>query len=209
MAKKRNDIKPELSKRNLLRAKKILFDVVDLLEKNQIGYHLEGGTLLGFVRDGKLLPWDYDVDLSFLPDDAEKFLHVSNGLLKKGYKVVKRRFGYTKYSFRKGDFRIFKVKPVLLSVVKECIPLFRKIYVNLDIFIKYTDGPKVYWQAKEKVMCVDKKYYESYKTIECLGRTFRVPNHYRDYLTQKYGDWSTPIRDWDCGRDEKTICGSV
>ncbi len=209
MAKNENGIVPELSNKNLRRAHNLLFEVVDLLEKNDINYHLEGGTLLGLVRDTQLLPWDYDVDLSFFPDDAEKFLTVSNSLFFKGYKVVKRRFKRDVFIFKKGDNRLLKVKPVLLSVVKEMIPFFRKIYVNLDIFVKYIDNAKVYWQAKEKIMCVDKKYYASYETIEYLGRTFRVPNHYKEYLTEKYGDWSVPVKEWDCGVHEKTICGSV
>lgn len=209
MKRKENQIKPDLSNKNFQRAKKILYEVVDILEENNIDYYLEGGTLLGFVRDGRLLPWDFDIDLSFFPDDAKKFLKESNRLMKKGYKVVKRRFGYTKYSFKKEDFRIFKVKPIFLSIVKECIPFFRKICINLDIFIKYPDGSKVYWQAKEKIMCVDKKYYTSYETIECMGRSFRVPNQYKNYLTEKYGDWHVPIREWDCGRDEKTVCGKA
>ena len=79
----------------------------------------------------------------------------------------------------------------------------------VDILIKYRDGSRVYWVAKEKIMCVDKKYYESYETVECLGRVFRAPNHYREYLTEKYGDWSKTVKEWDCSRDEKTICGSL
>ncbi len=204
-----NSIVPELSKGNLKRALKLLFEVVDLLERNDIGYHLEGGTLLGLVRDRRLMPWDYDVDLSFSPEDAVKFLVACNPLLFKGYKVNKRYFVKDLFVLRKGGIRLLKIKPILLSVVKECIPFFRKIYVNLDILVKYTDGSKVYWQAKEKIMCVDKKYYESYETIECLGRTFRVPNHYKEYLTEKYGDWSVPVKEWDCSLHEKTICGSV
>ena len=209
MLKKYRNIKPQLLKRNLTRAKKVLFDVVDLFEKHRIGYHLEGGTLLGMVRDNGLLPWDWDVDLSFLSEDTDKFLKVCNTLNAKGYKITNRRLKKTVPPFRKGNYRIFKVKPAVLSVVKECIPLFRKIYVTLDIFIKYRDDSKVCWQAKEKIMCVDKKYYESYETIECLGRTFRVPNHYKDYLTEKYGEWSVPVKEWDCARDEKTVCGKA
>ena len=57
LIKRHKSIKPQLSKKNLQRAKKILFDVVDLLEGQNIGYHLEGGTLLGMVRDNGILPW--------------------------------------------------------------------------------------------------------------------------------------------------------
>jgi len=32
-----------------------------------------------------------------------------------------------------------------------------------------------------------------------------VPNAYRDYLTEKYGDWSVPVKEWDCAVDERTL----
>lgn len=48
----------QLTEKNLKRARKLLFEVVELLEKHNIDYHLEGGPLLGVVRDKDLLPWD-------------------------------------------------------------------------------------------------------------------------------------------------------
>jgi phosphorylcholine metabolism protein LicD len=207
--KKYRNIRPQLSEKNLQRAKKILFDVVDLLEEQNIGYHLEGGTLLGMVRDNGIIPWDWDIDLSFLAEDTDKFLKVYDMLKEKGYKITNRRLKKTVPPFRKGNYRIFKVKPFLLSILKECIPFFKRIYVTADIFVKYRDDSRVYWIAKEKIMRVDKRYYESYETIECYGREFRVPNHYKDYLTEKYGDWSVPVKEWDCSRDEKTVCGEA
>ena len=209
MIKRHKSIKPQLSKKNLQRAKKILFDVVDLLEGQNIGYHLEGGTLLGMVRDNGILPWDWDIDLSILAEDTDKFLKVYYMLKSKGYKITNRRLKKTAPPFKKGSYRVFKVKPFLLSFLKECLPLFKRIYVIADVFVKYRDGSHVYWVAKEKIMRVDKRYYESCETIECYGRAFRVPNHYREYLTEKYGDWSKPVKVWDCSRDEKTICGSI
>ena len=209
MLKKHKSIKPQLSKRNLQRAQKILFDVVDLFEKHEIGYHLEGGTLLGMVRDNGMIPWDWDVDLSFLAEDTDTFLKVCDVLKAKGYKITNRRLKKNVPPFKKGNYRVFKVKPFLLSILKECLPFFKRIYVTADVFVKYRDGSQVYWLAKEKIMRVDKRYYESFETIECYGRVFRVPNHYREYLTEKYGDWSKPVKVWDCSRDEKTICGKA
>jgi phosphorylcholine metabolism protein LicD len=65
---------PQLTKRNKNKALKILFDITEFLEKNNIPYHLEGGTLLGIVRDNDLLPWDHDVDLSISVEDLLKYL---------------------------------------------------------------------------------------------------------------------------------------
>ena len=48
----------------------MLFYSTDFLTKHGIKYFLEGGTLLGIVRDGDLLPWDHEVDISIDYSDA-------------------------------------------------------------------------------------------------------------------------------------------
>lgn len=55
---------------------KVLFEVVDVLEKNGIGYWLHGGTLLGAVRFGFFIPWDDDIDIGIWEDDKEKVIAV-------------------------------------------------------------------------------------------------------------------------------------
>ena len=73
-------IKAQLTQKNLIRARRILVDVVELLEKHNIDYHLEGGTLLGIVRDKDFLPWDHDVDISISKDNVESFLRLRRKL---------------------------------------------------------------------------------------------------------------------------------
>jgi len=56
----------------------LLYDIVDIttkiLTKNNIKYSIEGGTLLGVVRCGGLLPHDNDADIDILKSDGEKVL---------------------------------------------------------------------------------------------------------------------------------------
>jgi lipopolysaccharide cholinephosphotransferase len=54
-------------------------------------------------------------------------------------------------------------------------------------------------------MRVDKKFYNTYDTIDFEGYTYKIPSHYKEYLTLKYGDWSIPVKEWNCGIDERTI----
>ncbi|NXM71959.1 FKRP protein, partial [Serilophus lunatus] len=46
--------------------------VVAELEKAGVRYWLEGGSLLGAVRSGDIIPWDYDVDLGLYREDLGK-----------------------------------------------------------------------------------------------------------------------------------------
>ena len=55
----------------------ILIDRV--CKKNQIKYSLHGGTLLGAERNGKLIPWDEDADISMLRSQINKLLVLEKG----------------------------------------------------------------------------------------------------------------------------------
>src|SRR5690606_7474226 len=131
-------------------ARKLLLDTVDLLDNCGIPYHLEGGTLLGLVRDGDLLPWDHDLDISV---PAAYIVHfnfwVQTKLRLKGWRISQRRFtaDADAEGWRKGDLRIFKVT--------KRRNLFEKGWPRLDIFVKYPSGGKIWWAAKRKIMGVD------------------------------------------------------
>ena len=49
-----------------------LFRICDILEKNSIPYWLCNGTLLGVIRDSKLIPWDEDLDFGVSVDYSEQ-----------------------------------------------------------------------------------------------------------------------------------------
>lgn len=200
---------PQLTNKNLIRARKVMFDVIDFLDEQNIDYYLEGGTLLGIVRDGELLPWDHDIDLSISVNDAERFAANKSMLAKKGYRITKRKMHRNIGGLKKDQYRVFKVKKRIPSILKALFPIFHKFMVVADIFVKADDEKYTYWQAMEKIMRVDKVYYSKYETVDYLDRKVKVPFKYKDYLTQKYGDWSVPIKEWICGVDENTIVGDV
>lgn len=194
-----------LIKGNLTAARKLLFTITNVLDEKGIPYHLEGGTLLGIVRDHDLLPWDHDVDISIPFEFADEIPKLRMPLLKKGYKISVRRSLKNTGPIKIGHYSIFKIKPLFAYMVYWFIPGYKRQLVVMDIFVKAKDEAFTYWQAKDKVMRVENKYYESFETVQYRGHLLKVPNHYREFLTQKYGNWSITVKDWDCARDESTV----
>lgn len=57
----------------------------DICEKNNIHYQLGFGTLLGAIRDGGRIPWDYDID-TFIPyEERGKLINALKNDLDKQY----------------------------------------------------------------------------------------------------------------------------
>lgn len=190
---------------NIKKARNMLFLSTDFLNKYGIKYYLEGGTLLGIVRDGDLLPWDHDVDISIDYADAAKFDKLRWRFYLKGYRVTCRK-GIQSYGpIKPKDYRIFKMKPLGFAFIKIFFPVFAQKMVVLDIFVKTNDDTHTYWQSMGKILRVDKLHYESQDTVQLNGVSLTTPNNYKDYLTSKYGDWTIPVKEWSCKEDEKAI----
>lgn len=91
-------------------ALKTLKELHRVCEKNSIPYQLAFGSLLGIIRDGGQIPWDYDIDVIipytskndlidalkkdldedfyfYCPENNEKCRHVMMRLAPKGYKT--------------------------------------------------------------------------------------------------------------------------
>lgn len=85
----KNKDSTEINIKNLRDQSILMFkDIVGLLNKFEVNYWLDFGTLLGAVRDGEAMPWDGDFDLSTF--DSHKIIgntSFTKDLNAKGYKL--------------------------------------------------------------------------------------------------------------------------
>ncbi len=187
-----------LEGKNLKEAEKLLEDVVSLFDQCKIIYWLEGGTLLGIRREGRLLPWDNDLDLSMMQDQLGKLDALLNSLKEGGYRIRIRRFSEDSEWCKKGDIRMIKIR------TKSFFGLL-KGKICLEVFVKYPKEGKAYWGIGNIAMFVPLPYYQSFKKINFLNYSYNIPEKTDTYLTHRFGDWETPRKDWDTFTDDGAL----
>lgn len=72
-----------------------LREIKEIFDKIGIDYWLDLGTLLGAVRDGKIIEWDTDVDLGTWYDNVKQIISTFPEFKKRGFYIeVNRKTGF-------------------------------------------------------------------------------------------------------------------
>lgn len=177
--------------------KRQLHSVLDAMEELGVPYHLEGGTLLGIVRDGDILPWDKDTDISIMREDAHRLPELYAALAARHWRLSLRRYMEEKPYCPAGEIRLIKVKGRKMLVLPD--------EHMLDIFVKTRHEGHVWWQAVRHTLRVDEHHYDGFELVEWEGRKVRAPLDYKAYLTAKYGDWSKPVKEWTVDMEQTIV----
>lgn len=139
--------------------------------RETLGYEnffLVSGTLLGIVRDNKILEHDKDLDIGVFEKDIENLV---GKIEKSGYfEILPTR---TKYQIK--------------------LKHFNGIYI--DIFI-HTEDDKFYWHYTSKIKWYNERFNLINHCY--AGRLFKIPENYNKYLIENYGkNWLIPIKNFD------------
>lgn len=180
-----------------------LYSVSKVLDEMNVDYWIEGGTLLGAVRDGKLIPWDHDLDLGmkFTTDRAMKELIRR---LKESFYVSVKGFAPREDIWQLGDYRLLKIYPKRLLLLKEklCLDLFvyyRKTLPGTqeEAYLYCVWGHNAYHRTE---------HLDALESMEFYGRQIPIPGSTERFLETKYGaDWRTPKKRWNVALDDGSI----
>lgn len=154
----------------------VLQGICQTLADNKVNYFLDGGTLLGIIRDGDLLPYDKDMDIGiFSETSAEEIYDIFEARPEYRCKRPKNRYE------EKQHYWNIVVQHIERGITVDFF-FFRKIG---DKFWNGFYNPKypVLWGRKSIEVCA----------AEFKGFNIRIPIDTEAYLAAGYGDnWRIP-----------------
>tara|TARA_R110001606_G_scaffold111327_2_gene237775 strand:+ start:8080 stop:9285 length:1206 start_codon:yes stop_codon:yes gene_type:complete len=164
-----------------------LRDIAGILPLDQWPWYVMSGTFLGLHRENGFLGHDYDIDLGINAEqiDVESLL----ACLRK----------QTLFAMKKSDSHVEVIRDEKgRRQLRKQLSLIKLIHPNglhLDIFIHYTDDGSC-WHGSIIHRWENSPFGLIRREME--GVTVNAPEDADRYLTENYGDWRTPVTDFDC-----------
>lgn len=66
----------------------IMDDIIAVCEENDLKFILIGGSAIGALRDGGIIPWDDDIDIAMPRSDFEKFCEIVRSTMAEKYSML-------------------------------------------------------------------------------------------------------------------------
>ncbi|MBJ6137354.1 hypothetical protein [Marinobacter litoralis] len=176
--------KDDFSKADAIAA---LSDFADALPLSEWGWYVVSGTFLGLHRDGGFLAHDYDIDVGIHGEQIDVD------------ELVETLAAYPRFVTKKVDLHIEITQSddglLHLEKVPALVKLIHENGLNLDVFVHYTENGRC-WHGSIIHRWENSPFELKRATLE--GVEVNAPADADCYLTENYGDWRTPVKEFDC-----------
>lgn len=166
----------------------LVMEVERIMEKTPAFYFVDAGTLLGLVRDGKLISWDLDIDFGIFANEKYSWLDLERTLGEAGFELIHQ------FKFRE---RIAE-------------QTYQRKNVSIDFFGHYSDDNNSYFSSfyiKQGFAYKDdtQRHVRLFTNVKISGTQkykigndyVHVPVEYEEYLSEHYGqNWRIPNPNW-------------
>ena len=151
------------------------------------------GTLLGLVRDSKLIEWDPDVDIGIVDGTWGEGCLASavDRMISKGFKIKRVLGGCKQISLVRNGYTVDLIK----ILRDEQGGYYNGVWYKVGI-----------WPFRFRRM--KRQYHDSWRGIEKSSQIpgLWIPVNVLSHLNDHYGpDWMTPRRDWHWMKDPRNI----
>lgn len=165
--------------------REMIFWITDLMIKHGIDVYVDFGTLLGFVRDGDILDWDDDIDMSVNDFDFDKMTDI---MAENRNKMLGR--DYVEW---KGDI-VYDNDGNKYGLSLDCIPKENGTINRFDLYIRSRrrkDGYSIPMGAVGNLF-IPEKHFNGCDDYDYKGSKLKLPNLHKEYLRHVYGQWEIP-----------------
>ncbi len=161
-------------------------EIHSVLDGSGVLFFVDAGTLLGFIREGRLLKWDFDVDFGVVVEGPETWTRLGRCLTSSGYKLIKQ----------------FRVDG---SVMEQT---YGKNGLSIDFFghfnvaetsVQYSFyNPTNHPTNEMAVMEFSSTRISGISKLPLDEITVNIPDNTERYLADSYGEnWRIPDPSWD------------
>lgn len=174
-----------------------LLEIQQLANAHGCKTFLMSGTLLGFHRNKGLLPHDHDVDIGVMANDPgfKGFIESVKSLPLHGSRVVRRRLSSKTQAMNPWIPKL--PDDTLLYKLKVRDPHSGSV-TEVDIFVHFQVGPDLL-HGSLNTLWANSPFELNAHEID--GVIFYLPADVHRYLSENYGDYETPITDFDSHLD--------
>lgn len=169
-----NGLRPDCCTAHL---REILFFVDDLLTELGISHWIDFGTLLGAVRHGAFIPWDEDVDISFVDSQPSMLPLLAQLCTEAGYAV--------------------EYKAWIPDELKIHYSENNRNHLDLYAYRRADDGTmRMNWAHNSENWFFPAHFLDAMELVTLYDRQLRVPSPLHDFLVEyRYGpNYQVPIR---------------
>ena len=166
------------------------------LSKLGVTHWLEGGTLLGAIREkGTLLEWEDDIDISVMLDDDVTWEHLATGLAKCGkldgyYVDLFKKQGFISISFDPpGRWLLQWERTRLRGEIRTDIAIYRRAVSHGQPILERQTHKGAFPITESGGYGVPLSTVLPTSTVPFLGGDFACPNQSEHYLRFMYGDF--------------------
>lgn len=130
--------------------KNMLATFVEICNRHNIKYFLQGGTLLGAVRHSGFIPWDDDVDVSLMREDYDKFIRVAQKELPSYYFLQTKD---TDPQYPNNFAKIRDSRTTFIETGSKNLKINHGAYIDIFPLDYYPDGFKAkIFEIKKKIL---------------------------------------------------------
>ena len=175
--------------------KEALYIIKEELDLLKISYWLEAGTLLGAVREKNFISGDDDIDISVNIEDYSQ--RIRENLKKRGVYLIKE---YLIDNGLTGREETYEYKGIHIDIFYNTIDLLKQ----KTVYHAFVQDKKI---EKDESYVYEYTFpFEGIIKIPFLGKDFKIPKNYHEYLKALYGEeYMIPIKNWEMNNDKNYV----